>query len=118
MITRLLYLARHGEQDLTEMGEPAVAEPDTGLTERGRRQATLLGERLRGHAFTAVHHGPLRRAAETARLVAASLPGVPVYETELAGDHLPQTLIRLAFPRRTPVSWPSSRRPSGPTGRA
>ncbi|MEK8109091.1 phosphoglycerate mutase family protein [Micromonospora sp. M12] len=48
MITRLLYLVRHGEQDLTEPGEPASAEPDTGLSERGRRQATLLGERLRG----------------------------------------------------------------------
>ncbi|MFF4878444.1 histidine phosphatase family protein [Micromonospora sp. NPDC000668] len=84
MITRLLYLARHGEQDLTEPGEP-----NAGLSERGRRQARLLGERLRGRRFAAVHHGPLRRAAETAELVAASLPGVPVYATELAGDHLP-----------------------------
>ncbi|MEU5906386.1 histidine phosphatase family protein [Micromonospora sp. NPDC047527] len=82
--TRLLYLARHAEQDLTGPGEP-----DTGLSERGRRQATLLGERLRGRSFAAVHHGPLRRAAQTAELVAASLPGVPVYASELAGDHLP-----------------------------
>ncbi|MFF5178756.1 histidine phosphatase family protein [Micromonospora sp. NPDC000316] len=84
MRTRLLYLARHAEQDLTGPGEP-----DTGLSERGRRQATLLGERLRGRSFAAVHHGPLRRAAQTAELVAASLPGVPVYASKLAGDHLP-----------------------------
>ena len=90
MRTRLLYLARHGEQDLTGHADEDLAEePDSGLSERGRRQATLLGERLRGRSFAAVHHGPLRRAAETAELVAASLPGVPVYATELAGDHLP-----------------------------
>ncbi|MBM0232033.1 histidine phosphatase family protein [Micromonospora sp. STR1_7] len=92
MITRLLYLARHGEQDLTEPAgsDPAEpGEPDSGLSARGRRQATLLGERLRGRRFAAVHHGPLLRAAQTAELVAASLPGVPVYATELAGDHLP-----------------------------
>ncbi|MFI6271417.1 histidine phosphatase family protein [Micromonospora zamorensis] len=89
MVTRLLYLARHAEQDLTEVRESDAGEPDTGLTERGRQQATLLGERLRGRRFAAVHHGPLRRAAQTAELVAQSLPGVPVYATELAGDHLP-----------------------------
>ncbi|MEU7754597.1 histidine phosphatase family protein [Micromonospora sp. NPDC049171] len=89
MVTRVLYLTRHAEQDLTEPGEPDAGEPDTGLTERGRRQAVLLGERLRGRRFAAVHHGPLRRAAQTAELVATSLPDVPVYATELAGDHLP-----------------------------
>ncbi|MBM0278855.1 histidine phosphatase family protein [Micromonospora tarensis] len=86
MPTRLLYLTRHAEQDLPDS---AVEEPDSGLSERGRRQATLLGERLRGHRFAAIHHGPLRRAAQTAELIARSLPEVPVYETELAGDHLP-----------------------------
>ncbi|MDG4784185.1 histidine phosphatase family protein [Micromonospora sp. WMMD961] len=89
MPTRLLYLARHAEQDLTGLSSAATEEPDSGLSERGRRQAILLGERLRGRRFTAVHHGPLRRAAQTAELIATSLPEVPVYETELAGDHLP-----------------------------
>ncbi|MFC0008029.1 histidine phosphatase family protein [Micromonospora siamensis] len=83
MAARLLYLARHAEQD-GDQETPAV-----GLSERGRRQATLLGERLRGVPFAAVHHGPLVRAAQTAELVARSLPGIPVYATELAGDHLP-----------------------------
>ncbi|PWU62012.1 hypothetical protein DLE60_02655, partial [Micromonospora globispora] len=52
MASRLLYLVRHGEQDRPE------AEADTGLSERGRRQATLLAERLRRLPFAAVHHGP------------------------------------------------------------
>ncbi|MBY8873125.1 histidine phosphatase family protein [Micromonospora sp. PLK6-60] len=84
MGVRLLYLARHGEQDRS-----AAELPQVGLSERGRRQAELLGERLRRVPLTAVHHGPLPRAAETAALVARSLPGVPAYATELAGDHLP-----------------------------
>jgi len=47
--TRFLYLARHGQ-----------ALPDeSGLTDAGRRQATLLGERLRDVPLSAVHHGPL-----------------------------------------------------------
>lgn len=46
---RYLYLARHGE----------ASEDETTLTENGRRQAVLLGERLRSAPLTAVHHGPL-----------------------------------------------------------
>ncbi|TDC42500.1 histidine phosphatase family protein [Micromonospora sp. KC213] len=84
MGVRLLYLARHAEQEHAE-----VEAPQAGLSARGRRQATLLGERMRGVPLRAVHHGPLRRAVETAELVAGSLPGTPVYESELAGDHLP-----------------------------
>ncbi|MEU4470850.1 histidine phosphatase family protein [Micromonospora sp. NPDC023888] len=98
MVTRLLYLTRHAEQDLTGARESDAGEPDTGLSERGRRQATLLGERLRGQRFTAIHHGPLRRAAQTAGLVAAALPEVPVYETDLAGDHLPHDTDPVGLP--------------------
>ncbi|NES16708.1 MULTISPECIES: histidine phosphatase family protein [Micromonospora] len=84
MASRLLFLARHGEQDRADEESPAV-----GLSERGRRQATLLGERLRDARIDAVHHGPLPRAAETAALVAAALPGVPVHVSDDVGDHLP-----------------------------
>ncbi|MGC5019965.1 histidine phosphatase family protein [Micromonospora sp. DT47] len=112
MASRLLYLARHGEQESAE-----VESPEIGLSERGRRQATLLGERLRSVPFRTVHHGPLRRAAETAELVAASLPGIPVYATELAGDHLPHDTdpaglpaayanFLAAFPERERVDGP------------
>ncbi|CAM5239604.1 hypothetical protein SCHAM137S_05268 [Streptomyces chartreusis] len=49
--TRYLYLVRHGQ-----------ALPDESeLAEGRRRQATLLGERLRDVPFAAVHHGPLPR---------------------------------------------------------
>ncbi|MGW1196592.1 histidine phosphatase family protein [Streptomyces sp. NPDC002536] len=79
MQDRYLYLARHGE-----------ATPDeNGLTEAGRRQAELLGRRLHGVPLTAVHHGPLPRATQTARLIAEQLDGVPLRECETAGDYIP-----------------------------
>ncbi|MBM4796006.1 histidine phosphatase family protein [Streptomyces sioyaensis] len=77
--TRYLYLVRHGE-----------ASPDeSGLTESGRRQATLLGQRLRGIPFAAVHHGPLPRAGQTARLIGDQLKNVPLHVSEVAGDYVP-----------------------------
>jgi probable phosphoglycerate mutase len=68
---RLLYLARHADAAPSAAG----ADDDAAeLSEVGRRQADLLGARLAGTPFGAVWHSPLRRAAETARLVAAHLP--------------------------------------------
>lgn len=72
-----LYLARHGE---AERGR---------LTDRGRRQAALLGERLRSASLMHIHHGPLERAAETATIVARHLDGVPAVADEAAGDYVP-----------------------------
>jgi probable phosphoglycerate mutase len=76
---RYLYLARHGE-----------ATPDESeLTPAGRRQAARLGERLRGVPLAVIHHGPLRRAAQTAAVTAEQLDGVRLHRAEYAGDHLP-----------------------------
>ncbi|MCF3172159.1 histidine phosphatase family protein [Streptomyces sioyaensis] len=77
--TRYLYLVRHGE-----------ASPDESrLTGAGRRQATLLGQRLRDIPFAAVHHGPLPRAEQTARLIGDQLKSVPLNVSEAAGDYVP-----------------------------
>lgn len=77
--TRYLYLARHGE----------AAPDESALTETGRHQARLLGERLRDVPLAAIHHGPLPRAVQTAELIADRLDGVPVRSSEAAGDYLP-----------------------------
>ncbi|MFF8712850.1 histidine phosphatase family protein [Streptomyces sp. NPDC015184] len=85
---RYLYLARHGE-----------ATPDEScLTDNGRRQALLLGERLRHVPLTAVHHGPLPRAAQTARLICDQLDGVHPQPSEPAGDYLPHLPEREELP--------------------
>ncbi|MFD7768968.1 histidine phosphatase family protein [Streptomyces sp. NPDC059787] len=86
--TRYLHLVRHGE-----------ASPDgSGLTEAGRRQATLLGRRLRDIPFTAVHHGPLPRAEQTARLIGDQLESVPLHVSEAAGDYVPYLPERAELP--------------------
>ncbi|MEU0840188.1 histidine phosphatase family protein [Streptomyces sp. NPDC005962] len=86
--TRHLYLTRHGQ-----------ATPDEGtLTDEGHRQAVLLGERLRNVPLTAIHHGPLPRAARTAHLIAAQLDGVPAHACEPAGDYVPYTPERAELP--------------------
>lgn len=92
---RYLYLTRHGE-----------ATPDESeLTEAGRRQAALLGERLRGAPLTAIHHGPLARAEQTAQLVGERLDGVPRYRSEAAGDYLPHLPSREELPSEAADAW-------------
>jgi probable phosphoglycerate mutase len=68
------------------------------LTDNGRRQAVLLGERLRRSPLTAVHHGPLPRAAQTARLICDQLDDVPLRLSEPAGDYIPYLPRREELP--------------------
>jgi probable phosphoglycerate mutase len=56
--------------------------PGFGLSPIGRAQATALGRRLRVEGIRRIVHSPLRRAAETAELIAAELQPRP----ELASD--------------------------------
>jgi probable phosphoglycerate mutase len=86
--TRYLYLARHGEASADE----------SRLTDAGRRQATLLGRRLRDVPLTAVHHGPLPRAEETARLITDELEGLTPCVAESAGDYVPHIPERDELP--------------------
>jgi probable phosphoglycerate mutase len=84
---RFLYLARHG-----------AAIDDGVLSDVGRQQAALLGERLKDVALSAIHHGPLPRARETASLVATCAPHVPVHSSELLGDYIPAMPERGVLP--------------------
>ncbi|MFK0211019.1 histidine phosphatase family protein [Streptomyces sp. NPDC090298] len=108
---RYLYLARHAE-----------ATPDeSGLTDRGRRQAVLLGERLRGAPLTAVHHGPLARAEQTARLIGDQLDRVPLRMSPPAGDYIPYVPRHEELPPRSAdamlaflAQFPAEEREQGP----
>lgn len=79
-----LYLVRHGEQD------PASGHAaDGSLSQLGRKQADRLGRRLCTVPFSAVHHSPLARAAQTADIVARHLPHVPRHNCDFVVDRTP-----------------------------
>lgn len=65
-VTRL-FLARHGATTASAEDRFAGAI-DTPLSDEGRRQARLLGERLAKENIDAVYSSPMSRAMETARL--------------------------------------------------
>jgi broad specificity phosphatase PhoE len=78
-MTHFLYVVRHGD-----------ASPHDGpLSPMGEQQARLTGQRLKDAPLSAIYHGPLPRTAQTARLIAACMPDVPVAVSDLAGDYLP-----------------------------
>jgi broad specificity phosphatase PhoE len=71
MTTRLI-LVRHGETDWNLEGR-YQGQADTPLNERGREQAKLLAERLRGERIEAIYASDLPRAYETAKIIAEAL---------------------------------------------
>lgn len=73
-----LYFARHGETDWN-VKRLIQGTTDTELNDNGRRQARALAETLTGRGITRIYTSPLKRAAETARIVAEEL-GVPCIE--------------------------------------
>src|SRR5436309_7014719 len=63
----VLYLARHGETAWSLTGQH-TGLTDLPLTERGERNARLLGKRLAGLTFAKVFTSPLQRAIRTCEL--------------------------------------------------
>src|SRR5438477_407301 len=66
-ILPVLYLARHGETAWSLTGQH-TGLTDLPLTQRGERNARLLGRRLSGLAFAKVLTSPLQRAVRTCEL--------------------------------------------------
>jgi serine/threonine-protein phosphatase PGAM5 len=85
MAPRFLYLIRHGQYD------PATTTDHRGggLTELGVLQARYTAERLRWLEVRCIHHSSLRRASQTARIIAHSFPEVPLRASRLLWETIP-----------------------------
>lgn len=83
-MSHYLYLVRHGEHEDAEYGLP-----DGRLSERGKRQAKLIAERLSGVPFTGAWHSPLQRAEETARIMTERMPSLDAQPSALLYDCVP-----------------------------
>ena len=76
MKPRILYLTRHGETDWNAEGR-WQGHTDVPLNSTGEAQARAMADALRGTGIGAVVSSDLRRACDTARIVAGIL-GVDV----------------------------------------
>lgn len=65
----ILYVVRHGESTHNAEGR-IQGQSDPSLSELGCRQGTRAAETLRSVHFDAIYSSPLRRAAETAEILA------------------------------------------------
>jgi broad specificity phosphatase PhoE len=83
-VSHYIYLVRHGEQQDAEHGLP-----DGPLSNRGKRQAKAIADRLGGIPFTGAWHSPLQRAAETAQIIAERLPALKPELSSLLFDCVP-----------------------------
>jgi probable phosphoglycerate mutase len=86
MAQRFLYLVRHGQY---ARDDTLPGDPDGSLTALGREQAALVAERLAALPVAAIHHSDLRRATETAAIIATRLPGATLRPSPLLRERVP-----------------------------
>jgi probable phosphoglycerate mutase len=76
-----LYFVRHGEGQDNVARQYSCKRVDNPLSERGVLQAKQTGEFLAGKSIDEVYSSPMKRAAETAQIIAARLgKGVTILE--------------------------------------
>jgi probable phosphoglycerate mutase len=86
-----ILLVRHGQSEPYVPGTPfplVEGHADPALTPTGQEQAALLADRLASAPIDAIYVSTLRRTAQTAAPLAASLGLVPQVEPELREVHL------------------------------
>jgi broad specificity phosphatase PhoE len=66
-----LYLVRHGENPANVLGQLSSRIIDFPLNERGRLQASQTAEYFRSITIHEIYSSPLKRAYETAQIIAA-----------------------------------------------
>lgn len=86
-----LLLVRHGESEPAVEGSPfplVDGHGDPALSPEGRQQAAQVCARLAGEGIDAIYVSKLRRTAETAAALAATLRLSPVVDPDLHEVHL------------------------------
>lgn len=83
---RYLYLVRHGQFNVK-----GTTDKECALTELGRKQADMTGERLKqmGIPFTRIIHSTMCRATETAEIIHKHLPSLSMEPCELICEGAP-----------------------------
>lgn len=84
--SRTLILIRHGQY----IWDPV--DPDKRiLTELGKKQAAITGERLKalGHTYSTLYFSTMPRATESAQIIEKSLIGVPTRSCDLMREGAP-----------------------------
>ena len=76
-----ILLVRHGETDWNLTGR-FQGRSDVPLNQKGKEQANALALALKEEPLTAIYCSPLARARETARLIKAYHPSIPLQEEE------------------------------------
>lgn len=112
----MIYLMRHGETVFNLAGR-YQGQRNSALTERGRAQARRAGELLAarlGTAKIALFSSPLGRAAETARIVAAALPGAPDVQLDPRLQEIGFGLWEGLTRDEIDNGWPGARKAAGP----
>lgn len=110
LVTTTIVLVRHGETDWNRENR-FQGHADTELNEAGRAQAAELADTLGGEGVSAVYTSPLRRASETAVIVAARL-GLDVRPLEAlreihVGDWEGLTIeeVKERYPESSSAGW-------------
>ncbi len=82
-----ILLVRHGES-VWNSERRIQGWGDPGLSARGRWQAERLATSLAGRAFGALYTSPLKRASQTAEMIAEAVGLLPQSVTDLREIHL------------------------------
>ncbi|MFA4016018.1 MAG: hypothetical protein RUDDFDWM_001119 [Candidatus Fervidibacterota bacterium] len=78
-----VYLVRHGESEANIYGNVLCGWLDVELTEKGKRQAIAIAQRLRVNNIAKVYSSDLRRAIATAKMIAEACEAELVIEQGL-----------------------------------
>jgi broad specificity phosphatase PhoE len=99
MATRTIFLVRHGDYQLAEIMKLdrnltleqhyELHTKEGGLTPRGKKQAKLTAKRLSSLPIDAIHCSSLRRALETAKMIAKEFPAIDVQKSRLLWECVP-----------------------------